>query len=180
MSPKKSVLVSLSLGLFVLIAAFIVATGLNSNLNSAKPSNSNSTQTKSETSQQQSTIQSSTIASTTSSANIDPNTSKNNPEPLSYKNGTYDAMGSYTSPAGTEEIGLKLVLENDIVQNVEVFPKAEESVSLTYQNKFRKDIVNQVKGTKLDEVKIGKLNGSSLTPKGFNAALNDIKTQAKS
>lgn len=98
---------------------------------------------------------------------------------LSYKDGEYSEMGGYTSPAGPEEIGVKLSIKDDVITAVTIEPKATHEFSVKWQGVFRDNVATAVVGKKLSEINLDKVAGSSLTPKGFNQALEKIKNQAK-
>lgn len=97
-----------------------------------------------------------------------------------YTDGSYTANGSYSSPAGSEAISVKLTLKDDIVTAVSVTVLAENSTSIDFQNKFAGGVSSQVIGVDMDQLSVGNVAGSSLTPKGFNAAVASIKAQAAS
>lgn len=98
----------------------------------------------------------------------------------SYKNGEYMQTGMYTSPAGPEEIEVKLTLEEGVVTQVEVTPKATHKVSKAKQEAFAGGYKEMVVGKNIKDLNLGKIAGSSLTPKGFNDAVAKIKAQAQS
>lgn len=95
-----------------------------------------------------------------------------------YQDGTYTADGDYTSPAGPEKVGVTLTIENDTITAVSIEKKASNQKSVQLQTLFSEGISGQVVGKKLDEASVSKVNGSSLTPIGFNNAVATIKTQA--
>lgn len=95
-----------------------------------------------------------------------------------YKDGSYTADGSYTTPGGQEMIGVTLTLANGVVTEVEVEEKGIKPISKEKQADFAKNYKTQVVGKKIDEINLTKVSGSSLTPKGFNAALELIKAEA--
>ena len=97
----------------------------------------------------------------------------------SYKDGTYSSTGSYTSPAGKEEVGVSLTLKNNIITDVTFTPKATNEVSIKLQGMFASGYKELVVGKDINTIKLDKVSGSSLTPKGFNDALDKIKLQAK-
>ncbi|QQS60315.1 FMN-binding protein [Candidatus Falkowbacteria bacterium] len=111
-----------------------------------------------------------------------PTTSTQEPAVMtaSYKNGTYSSVGEYTSPGGTEQVGVSVTLQDDIITEVTFEAKAERPASVKFQGIFAGDYKQFVVGKKIDEVQLSKVSGSSLTPKGFNDALAKIKAQAKS
>lgn len=96
-----------------------------------------------------------------------------------YKNGSYSAIGNYTSPGGAEEVGVKLEVLGDVITNVSVEVKATRPASKNWQNAFAGGVKSVVVGKKLDEVKLDKVSGSSLTPKGWNDAILKIQKQAQ-
>jgi hypothetical protein len=96
-----------------------------------------------------------------------------------YRNGFYVATGGYRSPAGSEIIEVELALEDDTITNVNIIPQARHNTSLRHQQLFADGIGLQVIGTKLDEVEeFASVNGSSLTPGGFDRALVKIREEA--
>ncbi len=97
-----------------------------------------------------------------------------------YQDGTYSAVGNYTSPAGPEQLGVSLTLANNIITAAEVTPKAVKPMSKKFQGEFVANFLPLVIGKKIDEMMLTKVSGSSLAPKGFNDALEQIKTQARS
>ncbi|MEP7104110.1 MAG: calcium-binding protein [Candidatus Dojkabacteria bacterium] len=97
----------------------------------------------------------------------------------SYKNGSYTAEGAYISPEGHEQIKVQVTLTNDVISSVTVIPEATISDSLRYQTKFANGISSFVVGKKIDAISVSRVNGSSLTSTGFNAAIEKIKTQAQ-
>jgi uncharacterized protein with FMN-binding domain len=125
----------------------------------------------------------STPASTLSSgAAADPTTSASEADGSSaaagYKDGSYTATGSYTSPGGAEEVKVQLTLANDIVTAVTVTPESTNPNGKKYQGEFAQGISAVVVGVNIDSLKVSKVAGSSLTSAGFNDAVNQIKTDA--
>lgn len=100
--------------------------------------------------------------------------------PVSYKNGVYNVTGNYTSPGGPESIGVTLTLTDGKVTSAEVVSNAELPASKLNQAKFISGYEVLVVGKSIDEIKLDKVAGSSLTPKGFMDALEKVKSQAKS
>lgn len=96
-----------------------------------------------------------------------------------YKDGTYNADGSYTSPAGKEEIGLTLTIKDDVVISATFVGKATNPGSVKNQELFEAGFKTLVVGKAVDSINLTVVNGSSLTPKGFMDALTKIKTEAK-
>lgn len=96
-----------------------------------------------------------------------------------YKNGTYTRGASYQTPAGTEFIGVTLTIEDDVITGVNIEKQAKDRTSDMMQTLFVEGIAQVVVGVELDSLSnIGAVNGSSLTPQGFNKALAEIKMDA--
>jgi uncharacterized protein with FMN-binding domain len=97
-----------------------------------------------------------------------------------YQDGTYEVMGEYMSPGGPEQIAVKLTLSEGQIAAAEVQPQAERPNSVIFQGIFAENYQEFVLGKNIDELKLDKVAGSSLTPKGFNDALEKIKAEAQS
>jgi uncharacterized protein with FMN-binding domain len=97
----------------------------------------------------------------------------------SYKDGSYSADGNYTSPNGTETVGVQLTLAGGTVTAVEITTHPSNPNTRKFQGEFKDGIAAQIVGKKLDEIKVSKVAGSSLTSGGFNQAVESIKSQAK-
>jgi uncharacterized protein with FMN-binding domain len=95
-----------------------------------------------------------------------------------YKDGTYSADGNYKSPNGTETVGVELTLANGTVSAVEITEHPSNPNTRKFQGQFAGGIAAQVVGKSLDEIKVSKVAGSSLTSGGFNQAVEAIKAQA--
>ena len=91
--------------------------------------------------------------------------------------GTYEAKGEYTSPAGKETIDVKLTIKGGLIESAEMTPNAVNPGSVKFQGIFKENFKAQVVGKKISEIKLDKVSGSSLTPKGFNDAIQKIITQ---
>ncbi len=97
----------------------------------------------------------------------------------SYKDGSYDAMGTYRTPGGQEQIDVKVTLQNNLITDATVTPETTHPISLRMQNTFAANFKPLVIGKNINDVQLSAVSGSSLTPMGFNDALNQIKQQAK-
>lgn len=97
----------------------------------------------------------------------------------SYKDGTYSATGVYTAPSGSEDLGVSLTLKGNIITDVTVTNTAKNEVSIKLQNMFIDGYKVLVVGKDINTVKLDKVSGSSLTPKGFNDAIEKIKLEAQ-
>jgi uncharacterized protein with FMN-binding domain len=118
--------------------------------------------------------------------NTGPSGTQTTPEPSSttdqssvYEDGTYTASGAYASPAGPESIAVTLTVKDDTVSSVSIVKNATNEASVNYQGLFASGISAKVVGMSLDEIgNYSSINGSSLTPNGFDAALASIKADA--
>ncbi|APF33086.1 hypothetical protein MTS1_00065 [Microbacterium sp. TS-1] len=95
-----------------------------------------------------------------------------------YTDGTYTAEGTYQTPEGPETITVTLTVESDAVTAVEVTGEPTRRESKQYQSQFIGGISDAVVGKSLDDVKVDRVAGSSLTSGGFNAAVEEIRTDA--
>ena len=115
-------------------------------------------------------------SSSTSSASSD---DSSDASAATYKDGEYDAEESYTNPGGQSEVKVDLTLADNKISKITVTPMAENGTSKQFQEKFASGISDEVVGKSLDELNVSKVAGSSLTSIGFNAAIDDIKADAK-
>lgn len=95
-----------------------------------------------------------------------------------YTDGTYTADGSYQTPETVESISVTLTIVDGVVEDVKVTgdPKARETEQ--YQGQFIDGIADEVVGKSIDDLKVSRVAGSSLTSGGFNEAVASIKEQA--
>ena len=112
---------------------------------------------------------------------VEPSTSAtgNSANTSSYKNGTYTAEGTYMTPGGQEAIDVKITLVGGIINDIEVTQKPISKEAHTYQAAFVSGYKSQVVGKSIDEVSLSRVSGSSLTPNGFNNALQTIRSDAR-
>jgi uncharacterized protein with FMN-binding domain len=96
----------------------------------------------------------------------------------SYQDGTYSADGNYVSPNGQETVGVQLTLAGGSVSDVVITPHPSNPNTKKFQGEFASGIKAQIVGKKLDEIKVSKVAGSSLTSGGFNQAVEKIKADA--
>jgi uncharacterized protein with FMN-binding domain len=75
-------------------------------------------------------------------------------------------------------VGVQLTLANGTVSAVEITEHPSNPNTRKFQGQFASGIAEQVVGKSLDEIKVPKVAGSSLTSGGFNQAVEEIKTQA--
>lgn len=97
----------------------------------------------------------------------------------SYKDGSYSADGNYTSPNGTETVGVTLTLAGGTVSDVQITQHPSNPNTRKFQGEFAGGIKSQIAGKSLDEIKVSKVAGSSLTSGGFNQAVEQIKSEAR-
>lgn len=97
----------------------------------------------------------------------------------SYKDGTYEVVGNYVSPGGPREINVTITLEDGVVTGSTFEGLATDAPSKRFQGEFAEGYEEMVIGKNIDEISLTKVSGSSLTPKGFNDALEKVKAEAK-
>ena len=97
----------------------------------------------------------------------------------SYQDGVYEVTGEYMSPGGAEQIAVKVTLQDGVITEAVVEPQAVRPNSVIFQGIFADNYQEQVIGKNIDQLQLDKVSGSSLTPKGFNDALEKIKAQAQ-
>jgi len=88
----------------------------------------------------------------------------------------YTATGEYGGQPS--HITVKTSLKDGVIIAVTVTPHAHVPRSLELQRAFATAVPRVVIGKPIDQVKVGKLAGSSGTPKGFNNAIQQIRQQA--
>lgn len=96
-----------------------------------------------------------------------------------YVDGQYEAVGEYRSPGGDETIDVLLTLESGVVVDATVVSNATLPNSVQFQGMFVENFKEQVVGKNIDDLDLTHVSGSSLTPKGFNDAVEKIKRQAR-
>ena len=97
----------------------------------------------------------------------------------SYQDGTYNADGNYVSPNGNETVGVELTLASGAVTDVKITQHPSNPNTRKFQGEFAGGIQSQIVGKQLDEIKVSKVAGSSLTSGGFNQAVEKIKSEAQ-
>lgn len=98
-----------------------------------------------------------------------------------YKDGTYSAVGNYTSPAGTESINVEITLKNNHITSAILTPNATNDTAKKWQHAYSAGISEKIVGKSLDDIgaDIDVINGSSLTGIGFKSALAEINMEAQ-
>lgn len=98
----------------------------------------------------------------------------------SWKDGTYQASGTYNSPGGRETVGVTITLANNVITDIVVTPESTNGTSVRYQNQFAEGIAAETVGKPVDSLSVSRVSGSSLTSGGFQEALDVIKADATS
>jgi hypothetical protein len=93
--------------------------------------------------------------------------------------GTYTVTGGYQSPNGPETVVVTLSIVDGIVTEALVEPQASNATSSRYQGQFAGGIASEVVGKALADVEVTRVAGSSLTGRGFNEALDQIRSEAQ-
>ena len=93
-----------------------------------------------------------------------------------YVDGVYTATGQYGGQPSF--ITVRATLKDGVITAVTVIPHAHVPRSLELQRRFAAAVPKVMIGKPIDQVKVGKLAGSSGTPTEFNAAIKKIMEQA--
>lgn len=96
-----------------------------------------------------------------------------------FRNGEYAAAGSYLTPGGNESIAVKLVVTHGLVTDAVVHTEALSPTARQFQVQFQSAITATVVGRELAGLSVDRVAGASLTSVGFNDALTQIRTEAK-
>lgn len=95
-----------------------------------------------------------------------------------YVDGTYSAEATYTSPAGVDTISVTLTLVDDVVTDVTATGDAVDRQAVQFQDRFSAAIAAEVVGKDIADLNVSRVAGASLTSTGFNAALEQIRSEA--
>lgn len=95
-----------------------------------------------------------------------------------YEDGSYTATSSYSTPGGSEDITISITLEDNVVTGSEVSQVPSDQGAAAYQAEFKQNYKPLVEGRKISEINLSRVSGSSLTSRGFNDAVESIKSQA--
>ncbi len=129
--------------------------------------------------QNQNSEQSSVNTASSSDANKSSDTTAASSETGSYKAGEYSATGDYESPDGAQQIVIKLTIQSDgTITDTSASERADGRESAEYQERFISGYKSQVVGKDIDSLTLNSVSGSSLTPQGFNDALDKIREEA--
>ncbi|MDB5170224.1 MAG: hypothetical protein JWN82_620 [Candidatus Saccharibacteria bacterium] len=96
-----------------------------------------------------------------------------------YTDGTYEATGDYVSPGGNEEITISVTLKDNVVTDTSAINGATDTEAKQHQDDFIGGYKSLVVGKNINEVKLSRVSGSSLTSQGFNDAIQQIRNKAE-
>lgn len=92
--------------------------------------------------------------------------------------GTYSATANYFVEGHTESITVKMTISNGIVTSLTDTHSGNDRESRQYQNSFENQISSKVVGQNINNISLSRVGGASETTRGFNQALNQIKSEA--
>lgn len=95
-----------------------------------------------------------------------------------YADGTYVAEASYAAPSGVETVTVSITLADDAVTTVTTSSDSVDHEAREFQEKFASGISAEVVGRDIAGLSVSRVSGSSLTSNGFNAALEQIRSEA--
>lgn len=95
-----------------------------------------------------------------------------------FKDGTYTAKGTYMVHAGPEEVTITVTLKDGVITDTQFQGTPNLPMSQRYMDAFSANYKPMVIGKDIKDLRLGKVSTSSLTPMGFNNALEQIKAQA--
>lgn len=120
----------------------------------------------------------SATAGTSNGTGTNSSNSSSAPAGSVYADGTYTTEASYQAPSGMESITVQLTVADDAVTAVTVTGDATDREAREFQSRFASAISSEVVGADLSTLTVTRVAGSSLTSNGFNAAVDDIRSQA--
>jgi len=123
------------------------------------------------------------VSSETADSSVEPAAPTEAPEAPAavmgpFEDGTYEVTGGYQSPGGPETILVAITLTDGVVTAATVSPQASNDTSSRYQGQFADGVGEEVVGVPLAELDVTRVAGSSLTGRGFNEAVEQIRAQA--
>ncbi|WP_375400033.1 FMN-binding protein [uncultured Amnibacterium sp.] len=122
---------------------------------------------------------SSSASSSSSSAASSSGASSSGASSSGYTDGTFTQTAPYQTPGGQETVTVTATLKSGTVTAVKVTGSESTPNAKHYVEAFAGGVGGQVVGKKIADLKVGAIAGSSLTPKGFNAAVAKIAAAAK-
>ena len=96
-----------------------------------------------------------------------------------YKDGKYTAQSSYNTPGGIESVTVNLTLAHGAITDSRVTTTGDNPTGRMYQARFIAGYKSLVTGVNIADLQLAKVSGSSLTPSGFNNAVEQIRIQSK-
>jgi uncharacterized protein with FMN-binding domain len=115
-------------------------------------------------------------------AQVQPGTGENPVESTvanEYVDRVYESTGGYVSPAGPENVIISVTIADGIITATEFEGDATNEKSIMFQGQFESGYADMIIGQPIDAVQLDVVAGSSLTPNGFNEAIEQIKQQAQ-
>ena len=97
-----------------------------------------------------------------------------------YKDGTYSAPGDYQTPENASSITVTVTISKGTITNSTVTGNPSSHESKAYIADFIAEYKSFVEGKQLGNLQVSRIAGASLTSRGFNEALNAIRSQAQS
>jgi len=98
--------------------------------------------------------------------------------PAGYKDGTYSATGGFNTPGGPETIDISVTVKNGVVASTSATANSRDRESREYDTMFIDNYQQYVEGKNIANLNLSRIAGASLTPLGFNNALQQIKSDA--
>jgi len=117
---------------------------------------------------------------TQSPANNSQNNANNSTDTSQYADGRYSAKASYVTPEGIESIGLIVTIRSGVISSAEATASGNSDHAQEHQGDFIAGFKPLVEGKNVDEVRLSRVSGASLTSRAFNDALDRIREDAKS
>lgn len=91
--------------------------------------------------------------------------------------GVYTVDAPYGTPGGDSSITVSVTVKNDNIEALKVVANGTEGTIKRYQEFFIEGVNAEVVGKKLDGVKVGVVNGASLTSAAFNQAIASVSSR---
>ncbi|MDQ1531277.1 MAG: hypothetical protein QOE37_1382 [Microbacteriaceae bacterium] len=94
------------------------------------------------------------------------------------RDGRYTETGAYQTPGGPEALTVSVTVADGRLTAVAVHGTGRTANAVHYQAAFASGIAAVVVGRPLNGLAVGAVAGSSLTPAGFDSALDRIRADA--
>jgi uncharacterized protein with FMN-binding domain len=95
-----------------------------------------------------------------------------------YPDGVYTTLGTYAPHGMDTQIEVTVTLKNDRIAASDVLLLSKNPTSVRITKKFTENYQQFVLGMPIQGLDLDAIAGSSLTPKGYNAALRQIEAYA--